>query len=102
MERLQKIHRKLVQNTSIDNRRYLNEEIEWDRRLISITGARGVGKTTLLLQRIKEVHGLQKHALYVTLDDIFFETTRLVEFADTFVENGGTHLPLTSAALPVR
>ena len=94
MERLQKIHRNLLRNTRVSIRRYLNSEIAWEKRLISITGARGAGKTTLLLQRIKEVHGLQDHALYVTLDDIYFETTRLVEFADTFVENGGTHLYL--------
>ena len=34
-------------------RRYLHDIIDWDARLVSILGARGVGKTTLLLQHIQ-------------------------------------------------
>ena len=37
--------------------RYLKSRIDWNKRLIAITGARGTGKTTLLLQHIKEEYG---------------------------------------------
>ena len=94
MERLQRIHRNLVKRTPSKIKRFLLDEIDWNSRLISIRGARGAGKTTLLLQHIREKHGLKTNALYITLDDIFFETARLVEFAEKFVGLGGTHLYL--------
>ena len=94
MKRLHKRHEKLVKGVSTNIQRYLLKEIDWKNRLISITGARGAGKTTLLLQHIKERHGLETDTLYVILDDIFFETTRLIEFAETFVEEGGKYLYL--------
>ena len=94
MERLRKIHEQLVSGVSTKINRYLLKEFDWKMHLIAIMGARGVGKTTLLLQHIKKTHGLDACALYVTLDDIYFETNRLVEFANTFIESGGTHLYL--------
>ena len=95
MQRLQTIHQQLVDNAPYNIRRYLIDEIEWDKQLISITGARGSGKTTLLLQHIKENFGSKDDkVLYTTLDDIYFEKARLIEFAEDFVKKGGTHLYL--------
>jgi len=72
-------------------RRYLHAEIDWSNRLIGIKGARGVGKTTLLLQRIKyDLKG--KNALYLSLDDPSFASLDLVEFADDLSKLGFTHL----------
>lgn len=42
-----------IRNVSVSFKRYLFSEINWEDRLIAIKGARGVGKTTMLLQRIK-------------------------------------------------
>ena len=77
----------------IDNRfhRYLYNDIPWDERMIGLIGPRGVGKSTLLLQRIKENRDEGKY-LYVTADDIYFSNHTLVELADEFVKDGGTHL----------
>ncbi len=72
--------------------RSLMDEIKWDARLVGIRGARGVGKTTLLLQSLKRHHADSAAALYVSLDDIWFSEHRLVDLADTFVKHGGRHL----------
>ena len=56
MERLVGQYRVLIDNTSLQFVRYLYDKIDWNSRFIAILGARGVGKTTLLLQRIKMVH----------------------------------------------
>jgi uncharacterized protein len=68
------------------------EEISWDARLIGIKGARGVGKTTLMLQYIKKYLKTDHTVLYVSLDQIWFSENRLTDLADTFVKQGGKHL----------
>jgi len=69
------------------------DEIAWEERLIGIKGARGAGKTTMLLQRIKahHLHELDQ-VLYVSLDDIWFAEHRLVDLVDEFVKTGGRYL----------
>ena len=59
--------------------------------MVAIVGARGVGKTTLLLQHIK-LYDNTATALYVTADDLWFTSHTLVELADTFYKNGGRTL----------
>ena len=61
-------------------RRYLYEQIDWEQRLSIILGYRGVGKTTILLQRLDSA---QKKGVYISLDDFYFETHRLVETVET-------------------
>lgn len=75
--------------------RGLMNEINWDARLIGIKGARGVGKTTLLLQHIK-LHFSKKpeSVLFANLDDVWFNTNSLPDLAADFVKQGGTHLYL--------
>lgn len=74
------------------HRRYLYDRIDWNIRLIGITGARGTGKTTLLLQRIAEKFSDSNKALYVSLDNIWFAKNTLTELVDYFQAHGGTHL----------
>lgn len=89
---------KLVQETLLKHlspfRRYLSLEIDWSDRLIAIKGARGTGKTTLLLQRIKldlnEEH--KNRVLYATLDDLFFLENTIVDLAKDFQLSGGKFL----------
>lgn len=81
-----------VSNENTKFKRYLYNRIDWNDRLISIKGARGVGKTTLLLQQIKENHGTTPEVLYVSLDDIYFGENKLVSLADRFVKTGGEYL----------
>lgn len=73
-------------------KRYLYYKIDWNDRLIIIKGARGVGKTTLILQHIKETFGNNENILYTSLDDIWFADNTIVSLADQFVKMGGTHL----------
>lgn len=74
--------------------RYLSNSIGWNNRLIAITGARGTGKTTLVLQQAKK-KGLQPHEmLYISLDDILMSGFRLVDIAAWFYKNGGKLLLL--------
>lgn len=73
-------------------KRYLYHEINWNDRLIAIKGARGVGKTTMMLQYIKENLELNEKVLYASLDDIYFQANSLVNLAEEFHRNGGQYL----------
>lgn len=81
----------LLQGTTTDFKRYLYETVSWDSRMIGITGARGVGKTTMILQHIKENLD-KKRALYVSADDMYFSDNRLIDLADNFYKNAGEYL----------
>ncbi len=81
----------LLQNTPIGFQRYLYEKIPWESRMIGIIGARGVGKTTMILQHIKQKLN-SKNALYVSADDMYFAENRLVDLVDVFYKNAGEYL----------
>ncbi|MGB0879513.1 MAG: ATP-binding protein [Polaribacter sp.] len=72
--------------------RYLITKINWSNRLIAIKGARGSGKTTLLLQQIKFYLPKGTQPLYASLDNLYFLENNLVDLAEEFVQQGGTHL----------
>ncbi|MDR0969069.1 MAG: AAA family ATPase [Lentimicrobiaceae bacterium] len=59
--------------------------------MIGIVGARGVGKTTLMLQHIKQNLDERK-AVYVNADDTYFSENSLLDFADSFAKTGGKYL----------
>ena len=93
MENLYKTFYQLLSRTNSDFVRYLYPTIKWNNRLIAITGARGAGKTTLILQHIKKTFGdAPKVALYVSLDNIYFSNNRLLDFAHDFDKMGGKYL----------
>ncbi len=92
MEQLFDENRILLENTDLDFKRYLTGKLPWKERLVGIQGFRGVGKTTMLLQYIKENYGISGKALYVSLDNIYFSDNKLVDFATAFVQKGGEHL----------
>ncbi len=81
----------LLRNTTTDFKRYLYEKVSWDSRMIGIIGARGVGKTTMILQHIKENLYIKK-VLYVSADDMYFGENRLLDLADDFYKNAGEYL----------
>ncbi|MDE6368380.1 MAG: AAA family ATPase, partial [Muribaculaceae bacterium] len=74
--------------------RYLYNFVNWDDRLIMIKGARGVGKTTMMLQHIKACFGPAGKALYASCDNIWFSENKILELADYHYNHGGTHLYL--------
>ena len=86
-------HRKLAA-TDLRFKRYLYCRINWNVRLIGIKGARGVGKTTMLLQHIRETFGNVDDALYVSLDNLWFENHRLEELVEFLYTHGVANLYL--------
>ena len=91
MEALFEYSNRLIATVDIRFIRYIYDQINWGSRLIGLVGPRGVGKTTLVLQHIK--NNLQaKHTLYVTAEDFYFAKKRLLDVASDFVKLGGTHL----------
>lgn len=91
MESLIIKYRSLLNHTRTDFVRYLHNQINWDARLVAVLGARGVGKTTLILQHIKLYDDVQR-TLYVTADDIYFASHTLYDLAQQFSQNGGKRL----------
>ena len=81
----------LLNQTSLDFHRYMYERLNWDARMFGIIGPRGVGKTTMILQYIKE-HRQRNSMLYVSADHVYFSSHTLMETADTFVMEGGKQL----------
>ena len=91
MRTLYQKYETLLQNTTTDFKRYLYEKVSWNSKMIGIIGARGVGKTTMILQYIKENLDSKK-ALYVSADDIYFSKNKLVDLANDFYINAGEYL----------
>jgi predicted AAA+ superfamily ATPase len=87
MDRLLLKSEKKINGISEKFHRYLFDKINLNNRLISILGARGTGKTTLLLQLAKQQNPLQ--VLYVALDDLFFYDSSLYGLAEQFSKLGG-------------
>ena len=92
IDELIEISARRVRNVPNEFKRYLYDKIDWRDRLIQIKGARGVGKTTLMLQYIKENFKTSKEALYISLDNLWFADKSLREVAEYFYLHGGTHL----------
>ena len=91
MDELFSIYSELLKSTNTGFKRYLYSTINWNSRLISITGARGTGKTTLLLQHIK-LSGIKDSSIYVSADNVLLARTGLFEFASSFYRLGGEHI----------
>ncbi|MBS9768024.1 MAG: AAA family ATPase [Flavobacteriaceae bacterium] len=91
MKEIYQKYRTILEHTQTDSIRYLYDKIAWDSRMIGIVGGRGVGKTTLILQRIKRDLDMEK-SLYVSADDLYFSEHRLFDLADDFYKNAGEYL----------
>ena len=93
MEKLFEKKNQLLRLTSMNIVREAMNTINWDAQLICLRGARGVGKTTLMLQYIKSHYRpMSNEVLYVSLDAVYFSTHTLIDLADRFYKNGGKHL----------
>ena len=88
MQTLFEYSNRLISNVNKKFTRYLYNRIHWENRLIGIVGPRGVGKTTLVLQYIKNNLDV-RHTLYVSAEDFYFAKHRLSDLASDFVKWGG-------------
>lgn len=82
----------LLSQQKMNFQRNLLNQINWNNRLIGILGARGTGKTTLLIQRMKLLGLPAEECLYMTLDDIYFSTNSLIITVEEFRKSGGKYL----------
>lgn len=93
MQTLFKLHDDMLSNLTPWIKRGLMDDIDWSARLIGIKGARGIGKTTFLLNYAKKISSTQK-CLYVDLNDFYFSTHTIISLADDFRKLGGGTLLL--------
>jgi len=80
----------LKQTTSTFHR-YMYDQISWESRMFGLVGPRGVGKSTMILQYIKE-HRDFRHILYIGADHLYFSSHTLVETVDEFAKEGGEQI----------
>ena len=80
---------KLVERVVGTAVRGLYSQIHWDTKMIGIKGARGTGKTTLLLQRMYQLGLSPQKALFVSLDDFYFSNHSLIDVVEVFIRKGG-------------
>lgn len=91
MDKLYEYMRRQLNFAPTELRRYVYERINWDSRMLGLVGPRGVGKTTLFLQRILDNHSLDD-TLYITADHLYFANHTLLDTAEVFYKYGGKHL----------
>ena len=80
----------LKQTTSTFHR-FMFDQISWDSRMFGLVGPRGVGKSTMILQYIKE-HRDSRHILYIGADHLYFSSHTLVETVDEFAKESGEQI----------
>jgi predicted AAA+ superfamily ATPase len=89
MESLYNYQNQLLASTQFLFRRDLLDKIDWNDRLIGVIGARGVGKTTCLLQHLTETNPEGQSGLYVSMDNLANPYPTIFALAETFVQRGG-------------
>jgi len=83
----------IIQQVGLEFKRYLFQEINWNTRLIEILGSRGVGKTTLMLQKAKILNSEKSNqAVYLSLDDKLMYSNSIVDIAEELVKYGVQYL----------
>ena len=85
MDILRRRYKKLLSEVKTDIHRFIYYEIDWSQPLIGIKGQRGVGKTTLMLQRIKDADPEGDASFYASMDNLWFAEHSLIELAENRV-----------------
>lgn len=84
---------RLVSRIPMERKRYLFPRIDWNDRLICIKGPKGTGKTTLILQHIREAFGAGSNkCVYMSADHIWFAKHNILDAIDYFNSHGFTHI----------
>jgi predicted AAA+ superfamily ATPase len=93
MQNLIEISEKQIARTQVDSVRSMMDTVNWNARLIGIKGARGIGKTTLLLQYIKiHLKNDLDNTLYTSLDQVWYNSNSLIDLVRQFSQKGGKYL----------
>ena len=78
-----------IRETDTSFHRYLFDEIDWESRVIALDGPRGVGKTTMFLQHLRENPRESESSLYVSVDNVWLNAQELYELVQYHVRHGG-------------
>ncbi len=81
-----------LENTDCTYHRPLYHELDWDDRLVCIKGAKGTGKTTMMLQYLKEHPAELERSIYVSLDSLWFANHSPLDVVEWLHNNGGRRL----------
>ena len=80
---------RMVSSVSTDFRRYLSSKIDWSEQLLCIKGPKGTGKTTIVLQHMKDAFGIGSgRAVYIALDHIWFADHPPLDAIEYFYTHG--------------
>jgi uncharacterized protein len=83
------IHKRLINLTTYQHHRNIYQEFNINNRLTGLIGPRGTGKTTLLLQFIKEKMQNSSDCLYISIDNIYFSSNLLFDFVRNLYDDYG-------------
>ncbi len=89
---LKEAFHRLLDDVQTGKHRYLFDVFHLKNRLTGIVGPRGVGKTTLMLQYIKEKLPKNKNLFYLSADNIYFSSNTLLSLVDTLFQTDGIDL----------
>lgn len=93
MKRLNEEFRKKLARVKTDFVRGIDKKINWNARIVGISGACGTGKTTLMLQHIKNNFGENlENVLYINLDNFYLSVHSLIDIVGKFSRQGGKFL----------
>lgn len=93
MDSLFKKHRMYISQVTMGIVREMRDTVNWNSPLVAIKGSRGVGKTTMIRQYIRQTYGVNAgEALYCVMDSMYFTNHSLLDLAERFCLMGGKHL----------
>ena len=81
-----------IRETDCAFHRFLYSQVDWSVRVLALSGPRGVGKTTMLLQYLKENPEETKGGLYVSMDNLWVDAKEFYEIVRYHVQHGGTRV----------
>ncbi len=87
LETLREYQENYLRLFDTEYKRYIHKEVDFSAKLIGIVGARGVGKTTFLLQYLRENPLSLEKKLYFSADDLDIDS--LFDIAYSFSKEGG-------------
>jgi hypothetical protein len=94
LENIKKYQERLKKSFKIEYKRYIYDTIDFNDKMVGLFGARGVGKTTILFQYLKELELQNKKALYISLDYPFLSGVDLIDLVEKYASEGGEYLLL--------
>ena len=94
LEQLHKYFIETINNLDISYKRYFYNQINHNDKLVGIVGARGVGKTTYILQYLKQLDIPISKKLYISADNMLVSSSSLFNIAYEFTKIGGEVLAI--------